>query len=237
MNNMMPLVRLIQLVVLVAVSGCVHQTVSENSTSSKPMQTSIVQAGTPVLRERAATVAAKTIQTPEMQALIQQMISTMRDAPGVGLAAPQIGIGLRIIVLEDRAERLVHLSPQELAEREREPFAVRVFINPTLTPIGDEKVGFFEGCLSVSGWTGYVERYREVEVSGLDETGTPQIWRVRGWPARILQHEVDHINGTLYIDKMVTRSFATQDLARARYTGKTAAEVRAMLDPSAKPTL
>src|SRR6478735_8346178 len=123
------------------------------------------------------------------------MVETMRAAPGVGLAAPQIGVNLRVLVLEDRADLMASLTDVEKQERERVPVPVRVFINPVLTPIGDEKVGFFEGCLSVAGWAGYVERFREVEVSGLDEQGQPQTWRVKGWPARILQHEVDHLLG------------------------------------------
>jgi peptide deformylase len=189
----------------------------------------IVQAGTPVLRARAEEVPVEKIATPEMQALFETMIATMRDAPGVGLAAPQIGIPWRIIVLEDRAENLAKLGAAELREREREPFVTRVFINPVLRAIGEEQAMFFEGCLSVKGYVGLVERSREVEVTGLDEHGAPQIWRVKGWPARILQHEVDHLEGMLYVDRMKTRSFATTEEATARYGGKPIADVRKML--------
>ncbi len=157
------------------------------------------------------------------------MIATMRAAPGVGLAAPQIGVGLRVIVLEDREELQKNLTPTELRERERVPFSTRVFFNPVLKPIGDETATFFEGCLSVKGFVGLVERSLEVEVSGLDENGEPQTWRVRGWPARILQHEVDHLDGTLYIDRMKTRSFSTLEHAREHYAGKPIAEIRRML--------
>jgi peptide deformylase len=98
-----------------------------------------------------------------------------------------------------------------------------------LQPVGEEKAGFFEGCLSVRGYMGWVERAAEVEVRGLDEHGQTQTWRVRGWPARILQHELDHLDGTLYVDRMLTRSFATIDHGKARYAGKSAVEVRALL--------
>ncbi|MDB5213007.1 MAG: Peptide deformylase [Myxococcaceae bacterium] len=189
----------------------------------------IVQAGTPVLRARAEEVPVEKIATPEMQALFQTMIATMREAPGVGLAAPQIGIPWRIIVLEDRAENVAKLGAAELREREREPFVTRVFVNPVLRAVGEEQVMFFEGCLSVKGYVGLVERSREVEVTGLDEHGAPQIWRVKGWPARILQHEVDHLEGTLYVDRMKTRSFATTEEATARYGGRSIAEVRKLL--------
>jgi peptide deformylase len=88
---------------------------------------------------------------------------------------------------------------------------------------------FFEGCLSVAGFAGLVARYREVEVSALDEKGEPVTWRVRGWPARILQHEMDHLNGTLYIDRMVTRSFGTLAQVKALYGGKPIAEVKQLI--------
>ena len=189
----------------------------------------IVQAGAPVLRSPAKDVTPEQLGTPELQKLISDMIETMRAAPGVGLAAPQIGVNLRVLVLEDREDLMASLSAQEKEERERVPVPVRVFINPTLTPIGDEKVGFFEGCLSVAGWAGYVERFREVEVSGLDEKGQPQTWRVKGWPARILQHEVDHLLGTLYIDRMNTRSFGTLAQVKERFGGKPIAQVRGEL--------
>lgn len=167
----------------------------------------IVRAGDPVLRTPARDVSIETLRTPEFQQLIARMIATMRAAPGVGLAAPQIGVSSRLIVLEDRAEFLAHLDPEIVAERERVAFPVKVFVNPVLTVVGDERATFYEGCLSVPGYSALVKRHREVEVSGLDEQGTMQRWRVKGWPARILQHEVDHIDGNLYVDRMLSRSF------------------------------
>jgi len=189
----------------------------------------IVQTGAQVLRAPAQAVPPERIATPEFQSLLATMFETMRAAPGVGLAAPQIGVPWQVLVLEDPEALFSTLSGAELAERERVAVAPRVFINPKLTPIDDEKVTFFEGCLSVSGFAGLVERWREVEVSGLDEHGAMQRWRVKGWPARILQHEVDHLNGTLYIDRMVTRSFSTLAQVKARFAGKSMTEVRALL--------
>lgn len=170
----------------------------------------IVQTGAPVLRGRAREVSSDAIATPEFADLVKTMIETMRAAPGVGLAAPQIGVDLRVIVLEDRDELLANLTPEERAERERVLFATRVFVNPVLRHVGEERAMFFEGCLSVTGFVALVERSREVEVTGLDEHGAPQTWQVLGWPARILQHEVDHLEGTLYIDRMKTRSRTRQ---------------------------
>jgi peptide deformylase len=108
---------------------------------------------------------------------------------------------------------------------------LRVLINPTLRPIGDERVTFFEGCLSVAGFAALVERWREFEVSGLDERGQRVTWRARGWPARILQHEVDHLDGTLYVDRMLTRSFGTLAQVKALYGGRSIDEVKRSLEP------
>ncbi|MBS2019301.1 MAG: peptide deformylase [Deltaproteobacteria bacterium] len=199
--------------------------------SSPPTASSppIVQTGATVLRARAQEVPPEKLGTKELDELVKTMIATMRAAPGVGLAAPQIGVPLRVIVLEDREELLAKLTPEERRERERAAFPTRVFVNPVLTVIGEERAMFFEGCLSVKGYVALVDRALEVEVKGLDERGTPQTWRVRGWPARILQHEVDHLDGTLYIDRMKSRSFSTMDHAKEQYAGKPIAEIRRML--------
>ena len=193
------------------------------------MPTPIVPIGEPVLRARAAEVRAEEIATPKLQALFATMIATMREAPGVGLAAPQIGVPLRVIVLEDNDALMGRLTPAERRERGRAPFGVRVLVNPVLLPVGGERATFFEGCLSVSGYVGLVERHETVEVSGLDEHAQPVVWRVAGWPARILQHEVDHVDGTIYVDRMLTRSFATAAAASAQFGGKSIAEVRRLL--------
>ena len=188
-------------------------------------RTAIVQTGAAVLRQRAVELTRAQLATPEIQALIETMIAVMRAAPGVGLAAPQIGIPLRLIVLEDSIEP----NDAENREKERAPFATRTIVNPVLRTIGRERVTFFEGCLSVEGFAALVERDREVEVTGLDEHGAPITWRVAGWPARILQHEVDHLDGTLYIDRMFTRTFATFEHVRDRFAGRSISEIRAEL--------
>ena len=217
-----------------AIAGVVLSCGAAPVTTHPPMNPSpalplIVQAGAPVLRARAEEVPAEKIPTPEFQELVRTMIATMRAAPGVGLAAPQIGIPGRVIVLEDRDELVKNLTADERRERERAPFDTRVFVNPVLRLIGEDHAMFFEGCLSVKGYVGLVERSREVEVTGTDEHGAARTWHVTGWPARILQHEVDHLDGTLYIDRMKTRSFVTADQAKALYAGKSIADVRKLL--------
>lgn len=203
--------------------------VSAPSTPPAADAPAIVQVGAPVLRGRASELAPERIASAEIQDLITRMIAAMRAAPGVGLAAPQLGVPLRILVLEDRPELMAKLNADELRERERVEVPLRVFINPVLRAVGGETRTFFEGCLSVQGYTALVERSAEVEVTGLDERGQPHTMHVRGWPARILQHEVDHLDGTLYLDRMLSRSFSTIDQAKALYAGLPIAEIRKKL--------
>jgi peptide deformylase len=186
----------------------------------------IVKAGFPVLRSRAAEVAPTAIPTPRFQQLVASMVEAMRAAPGVGLAAPQLGVGERVIVLEDREALMGRLVEEERRVRERVPFALRTIVNPVVEPVGSARVTFFEGCLSVPGYMALVERHLEVSVSGLDEHGAPVSWQVRGWPARILQHEVDHLDGMLYVDRMLTRSFFANEEVLARWLGRSIEEIR-----------
>ena len=167
----------------------------------------LFQCGEPVLRQNARELSVDDILSEEMQGLIQWMHETLRDAPGVGLAAPQIGESIQLAVIEDLPEYSRNLSPEQIAERERRVIPFHVIINPVLTPIGDADVEFFEGCLSLTGFTAVVPRYRSVHVDCLDENATPRSIDATGWYARILQHEIDHLNGTLYVDRMYTRTF------------------------------
>jgi peptide deformylase len=189
----------------------------------------IVQAGDPVLRQRARDLTPEEISSPELKALIERMRDTMRDTPGVGLAAPQVGVGLRLVVVEDRAEYHVGLSAEEMASRERTPVAFHVLINPRLVVEDATPVEFYEGCLSASGYAALVRRARGVRVEALDENGTPITISAQGWYARILQHEVDHLEGTLYLDRMETRSFTTAENHRRHWAGRTTAQVREAL--------
>lgn len=171
------------------------------------LKPSIVQAGNIVLRSPATLVDPKKITSNEMRSLVRTMVETMRAAPGVGLAAPQIGVGLSVIVLEDTEQRMASLSKDQRAERGRTPFPLMVVFNPQLEVIHQEKATFFEGCLSVQGYMALVDRHAAVEVTGFDAEGKPLRRELHGWGARILQHEVDHLQGILYIDRMHSRSF------------------------------
>jgi peptide deformylase len=175
------------------------------------MRLKIIQTGDPVLRQVARPLLPAEIQSAEIQRLIQDMRETMHDAPGVGLAAPQVGLPIQLAVVEDRQEILRDLPPQQLAERERRPVPFQVVINPVIRAYSEEAVDFFEGCLSVDGFMALVPRARGITVEFLDEQAKTRVIEARGWYARILQHEIDHLNGGLYIDRMRARSFTCVD--------------------------
>jgi peptide deformylase len=189
----------------------------------------IVQAGDLVLRNPARPVPREKLGTPELQSLVDEMVATMRTAPGVGLAAPQIGVGWQLIVVEDDDQRMSSISEEDRRSRERTPLPLTAIVNPELRFLGQAEAIFFEGCLSVSGWTALVSRALEVEVTGFTPAGDPLKLQARGWPARILQHEIDHLRGTLYVDRMFSRSFTQADLARRLWGDKPIAEVAATL--------
>jgi peptide deformylase len=166
----------------------------------------LCEAGELVLRRPSRELTPEEIVSAPIQELIGSMYATMRAAPGVGLAAPQIGMALRIAVIEDRQEYIDKLPPEHSAARLRSAVAPHVIINPRITLEG-EVVEFFEGCLSLPGFTAIVPRTLDVRVDCLNERAEPVTIQARGWYARILQHEIDHLHGTLYIDRMLTRSF------------------------------
>lgn len=130
------------------------------------------------------------------------------------------------------AEAMETTSVARREELGRDPLPVTVLINPVVEPVGDETTEFFEGCLSLSGFSGLVRRWRSVTVDALDQTGAPVRLQLDGWPARIVQHEADHLAGTLYLDHMDTRSFPTLANHGRYWKARPAAEVRAVLGPA-----
>jgi peptide deformylase len=190
------------------------------------MKLKIMQVGEAVLRQQAKTLTAGEIRSRETQELIEWMRETMHDAPGVGLAAPQIGIGLQLTVIEDKPENLKDAPADLLKERERKPVPFHVLINPKITLEGPADVEFFEGCLSLSGFTALVPRARKVKVEYLDHKGNEKAIEASGWYARILQHEIDHLQGTVYIDRMYTRTLMTADNFSRYWKNKSVAEIK-----------
>ena len=192
------------------------------------MALTIVQAGDPVLRQRTRPLTAGEIAGSEIQDLIRQMRKAMHDAPGVGLAAPQVGIPVQLAVIEDREDYYKEVSPAQLAERERRPVPFHAIINPTISgaPENGNAVEFYEGCLSLAGFTALVPRQRVLRVECLDERGKPRVIEASGWYARILQHEIDHLHGVLYIDRMKSRTFTSIDNWKRYWKEKPIEEIR-----------
>jgi peptide deformylase len=195
--------------------------------SKKLAPLEIVQVGHPVLRQQARALSLEELASDRIQKLIADMRETMRAAPGVGLAAPQIGEALQLVVIEDPPEYHAKLTAEELAAREREAVPFHVLVNPTLTIRTEEVVPAFEGCLSFSGFSMIVPRARKVRVEALDENGQRVVKVATGWYARILQHEVDHLRGVVCIDRAETRTLTTGENFSAHWQGKPIDEIRA----------
>jgi peptide deformylase len=196
--------------------------VEELLSSTGPLP--IVTAGDPVLR-RAAEPFDGQLDPALLARFIAALRDTMRLAPGVGLAAPQVGVPLRLAVIEDPAP-----VPDEIREvRGRVPQAFRVLVNPMYEVVGPDRAAFFEGCLSVPGWQAVVARPAQVHLRALDEHGREVDELFTGWPARIVQHETDHLGGTLYLDRAELRSLSSNQTMAERWAQPTPKQAAAAL--------
>ena len=154
---------------------------------------SIAQVGHPVLREPTTALSAEALQSAEMQQFIDDLIATMRAANGAGLAANQVYQSLRICAIEVRDNPRYPYRPN---------IPLTVLVNPVLTPVGDDMFENYEGCLSVPNLRGKVQRHCEIDVSALDRHGNPINDSVKGMTAATYQHEVDHLLGKLFLDRV-----------------------------------
>jgi peptide deformylase len=161
----------------------------------------IATVGHPVLRERAREVTPEELASPDVQRLIDDMIDTMRAANGAGIAAPQVHEGLRIATIEVRGD-----NPRYPY---KPPVPLTVVVNPVIEPVDDETVLINEGCLSVPDLRGELERYVNVRVRYLDRDGVEHEEIRRGLTAGTFQHEVDHLDGILFLDRADPRTFTT----------------------------
>lgn len=174
------------------------------------MKLKIYQVGEPVLRQKSKVLSDEEIKSDYVKQLIELMGDTMRDAPGVGLASPQIGVSTQLAVIE--YPMAVPLPPEVLAERQIKRIPFHVIINPRIVERSEEMTTFFEGCLSVIAYRALVKRHTRIKVECLNEFGEKQIIEAEGWYARILQHEIVHLEGNLFVDKMYSRSLIAQEL-------------------------
>ena len=154
----------------------------------------VARLGHPVLRQKAADIEIKDIRAGKFAALIDDMIETMHEYEGVGLAAPQVHLPLRIFVLE--------VQERVAKRRGIAKLGVSVFFNASYEPVGTETITDWEGCLSVPFLGGDVSRFKRLKVKGIDHEGKPSEIEVADFTARIFQHEIDHTNGNVYLDRM-----------------------------------
>ncbi|XP_045047644.2 conserved oligomeric Golgi complex subunit 8 isoform X2 [Desmodus rotundus] len=173
----------------------------------KPPYTRVCQVGDPVLRAVSAPVESAQLAGPELQLLVQRLVQVMRRQRCVGLSAPQLGVPLQVLALEFPEALFRACAPRLRETRQMEPFPLRVFVNPSLRVLDSRLVTFSEGCESVAGFLACVSRFQAVQISGLDPRGEQMVWQASGWAARIIQHEMDHLQGCLFIDKMDSKTF------------------------------
>ncbi len=170
----------------------------------------IVRIGEPVLRRRTRAVRAAAVAAPSFRRFLADMVRTMRAAHGVGLAANQVGVGLRVCVLECRSNRRYPRRPD---------FPLRHYVNPRITARSRETDLDWEGCLSIPGYRGLVPRSKRIVLEALAPDGRKVRRTVRGFEARVLQHECDHLDGRFYVDRMPDLTTWTHVDAFARRLG------------------
>ena len=168
----------------------------------------VLTIGNPLLRRVAREIVPAELRSEAFGHLITDMIDTMHHEEGIGIAAPQIG--------ESVAVALIEIDNDSTRYPGQEPFGLRAFVNPKMTVLDRVEQGFWEGCLSVPNLRGFVERPRGVRVEYLDLEGTPRVVEAHGFLATVFQHELDHLAGVLYVDRMrdMTRLATLEDYAR-----------------------
>ena len=157
----------------------------------------VARLGHPVLRQKCREVTREEISSPEMRRLVRDMIETMHEYGGVGLAAPQVHENVRLAVIEYEDEE---------SQKPDGGSPLLVIWNARVKVLDETLSGFWEGCLSVPGLRGFVERPSKIEVSYLDERGKPQRLVAEGFLATVFQHELDHLDGVIYVDKITDKS-------------------------------
>lgn len=166
--------------------------------------------GHPVLRSRAADVDDPT--SPQIAALVADMIDTMHSADGVGLAAPQVAVPLRVVVYMVPGSRIAEARADGDEQGDQAPtedeggVPVTVLINPDIVPLGDETANMVEGCLSLPGMIGVVPRWTRIQLTATDLQGCRTTQELSGFHARVVQHECDHLDGMLYPQRMTDLS-------------------------------
>lgn len=165
--------------------------------------------GHPILRQPARPLEPEELGSDRIRALVEDMTDTLHDYGGIGLAAPQVGESIRLALVE------IPGGPTRYGEIE--PMPLTVLANPTIEVLDPATAGYWEGCLSIPGLRGYVERPQHIRVDYVDLGGKPHALEVTGFLATVFQHELDHLDGTLYIDRIKDSRLLGFDLEYERY--------------------
>lgn len=175
--------------------------------------------GDPVLRQKTEEIPEDTIKSNEVQLLIKHMVDVMRSHKLVGLTCNQIGLPYRILTMEFKEDLKKEFSADVYEKREMQTLPLTIVINAKLSPKNYEKVTHVEGCGSVKGFSAEVPRFKAITLEGFNETGNKVSHILSGWNARIAQHEVDHLDGIVYIDKMNSKTFCCSNWNNINQTG------------------
>ena len=197
--------------------------------SVRHMPLQIVQVGDPGLRRKCRALSPKEICSLEIQDFLKELRHVQRHPTGVGFAAPQVGRSLRIIALEMGPAAIASIPKPILDEQMREPFPFHVLINPSLTVEDPTVTEWFEGCESIPNIMAGVPRSLGVRLDALDEHAEPLTTHARGWYARVLQHEVDHLDGILFTDRMLPWSLMTMETRQRLWPNTRVSDVRAAM--------
>jgi len=182
----------------------------------------LVQIGDPVLREVAAAVGEVELAEPAFQQFVDDLVETMRAANGAGLAAPQVGLGKRVYCVEVRSNPRYPYKPD---------LDLRVLVNPALRIRSEERFSSYEGCLSVPDLRGRLPRATVIELAYLDRDGRSVVERISGLSAGTFQHEQDHLDGILFVDRVEdTRTLTTWDGFERHHAAAHATEARALVE-------
>ena len=171
----------------------------------------VARLGNPVLRLKSRPIPVEKIRSPGLQGFIEHLVETMREYDGVGIAAPQVHVSSQIAVVGVERNRRYPKAPK---------IPLTVLINPQVKPVSRAVEEDWEGCLSVEGFRGLVPRWREVEVRAYNGRGAPVHFRAKGFFARVIQHEWDHLQGKVFLDRMKGLSTLTHLTEYGRYWAK-----------------
>ncbi|XP_063990562.1 peptide deformylase, mitochondrial-like [Diachasmimorpha longicaudata] len=173
-----------------------------------PPYAHVCQIGDPVLREKAEPVEPEIMATADFKKFVDHLILTMRKYEAYGLAAPQIGVSAQVFVIETTAKQVEECIKMKSAGQPMEIVPLTVFINPKMKILDYHTNSYPEACASVFGYTAQVTRAKSIQIEAFDVTGKKITWKAEGWPAKVAQHEMDHLQGQLFTDKMDPQTLA-----------------------------